>query len=141
MIKKLNVGEPIDYNTINALIERLNALDSADRLSAIAYDLAKTKYVTTKDNLNVQAFRVSRNASGGGGYYSSIGRITFPNAFAAPPIVTVTFNGGNSYLVPYVSEITASAFLLSVARLSYSWADVPSAVSVNVIAVGPMTLK
>jgi hypothetical protein len=142
LIKRLDSGEPIDYPTINAIIDRLNALDSADHLGGIAYDKAKTRYDTTKDKLTVQAFRVNvKTSNKESDYTAHVGKIAFPTAFAAPPIVTVGFNNGGMYLVPYVYDITSAGFGLSVLRASASNADAPTSVNINCIAVGLLTLK
>jgi hypothetical protein len=142
LIKTLNVGEPIDYPLINALINRINQLDSADRLSGLTWDQSVTKYTTSKDNISFQAFKLRKKVvNSGGNYYGSIGKISYPQAFAATPIVVVTFQGDGAYLVPYVKEVNAASFELSVARLSQSFADPPTAVTANIIAMGPTKIN
>ncbi len=142
MIKTLNVGEPIDYPVINAMITRMNQLDAADRLTGMAWDTAKTKYTTSKDNIAFQAFRVRRKTTNKeSDYTAAIGTVNYPQAFAAPPIVVVTPQDGGQFLVPYIDRVTAAGFVLSVARLSKSWADAPTACTLNVVAFGPAKIN
>lgn len=142
MIKTLNVGEPIDYPTINAIITRLNKLDYADRITGLSWVTGATKYTTTKDNIAFQAFRVARRTTNKeSDYTAAIGEVKFPVAFAATPVVVVTPQDGGQYLVPYVSGVNSAKFNLSVARLSKSWADAPTVCTLNVIAFGPAVIR
>lgn len=135
MIKKLDNGEPIDMVLLNKIISRLNALDDADKLTAIAQ--RSTQYKSTEDNIIVQGFRkqgikLTRDATG---YHGNIGNVAFPVPFADIPVVTVTFDSC-TYMLPYVTSVSTTGFNLGGMRLSQTFADVPTSVNFNVIAIG-----
>lgn len=136
-INKIQKNEPIDMGIINTIIDRVNKLDSAGNITISAHN-GTTKYTTTNGNLLVQAFTVTKAVTlDAAGYHGSAGTVTFGTPFAAAPVVTVT-PVWSLYLVPAVYSITSTGFGLKVLRASESWANAPTSIKFNVIAVGPI---
>jgi hypothetical protein len=134
-INKIQKNEPIDMGLINSIIDRVNKLDSAGNLTVTSHN-GTTKYTTANANLLVQAFTVIKSVTALDTFHGSAGTVTFGQAFAAAPVVTVT-PVWSLYLVPAVFDITPTGFGLKVARSNEDGA-IPTSVKFNVIAIGPI---
>lgn len=138
-LNRLTANNPIDLPMLNKIIDEINKLEGANRFSA------KTSRVQTYvsngsggSNMHVTGFRRTRKLTrSDGDYYGNIGAVDFPSPlFINPPIVTVTFEG--TYLVPNINSISNSGFNLGALRVSKSWDKIPTSVTFNVIAIGPV---
>jgi hypothetical protein len=135
-LNRLTANNPIDLPMLNKIIDEVNKLEGANRFSAKTSRVQN--YSTSGSNIHVHGFRRTRKLTrADGDYYGSIGAVDFPSpTFLSPPIVVVTFEG--TYLVPNINGISNSGFNLGALRVSKSWADIPTSVTFNVIAIGPV---
>jgi len=134
LIPELKNGEAIDLTLMNKIISRLNALDDADKFTSQVK--RNVLYKSTEDNILIQGFRVNvkltRDAAG---YYGNIGNVSYPTPFADVPVVTVTFDS-SAYIVPNITKIYDTHFVLGALRSSASDADIATSLYMNVIAIG-----
>lgn len=141
IIPQLSNGEPIDYNRINQIIAGVNEAQTAGSTQAIVS--RDTTYHSTDDNIVVQAFRRTFRPDTTK-VYTTVGgaspwTVSYPMKFSISPIITVTFDAGGQYLVPYVTSVGTSSFQLGVIRIGQpqNTATLNSPVNANIIAVGP----
>lgn len=88
MIPRLSPGDAVDYNLVNALIDRINRLESANNFQAVwKYDSSAVGSSLT-DTMMMQAGSVvlTNNANGNNWVY---GDIMFPVPFVQTPIVLI----------------------------------------------------
>ena len=138
-IPTLSVGQAIDYDFINTLVKKINQLEDADNVQALAS--RNSTYYSSDDKILVQAFRKTINTKATTKYYDGADNtITYPKRFTDTPIVTVTFDG-MIWLTPCIHSIGAATFKLGAFRNSPSNDPspnlMPATIYANIIAVGP----
>ena len=128
-------GDAVDLDLLNTLIDRINELEDANNVQVYLSELGQQKQSSVSVKTAVQAGTILFTPLGQN--FERVDNLTFPHAFAYPPVVTVTPQwSGNTY-VTTIHQVSTTGFNCSVQHHSASWSYLMTgAVTLNWVAVG-----